>query len=86
MAAVITIPTDLKACGPARDAVAVTPNDGADLAYVSLLSIGVAGNVKVTTLGGSDVVIAMPAGVYPLWVKRVWSTSTTATGIVALYY
>ena len=70
---------------PLGHAELVAPSDSADLSYISVLSIGVAGNVKVTTLGGETLVIAMPVGVFPLWVTRVWSTSTTATGIVAIY-
>jgi hypothetical protein len=65
----------------------VTPSDGTDLAYISRwLIIGVAGNIKVTPpLGAAAVTIAVPAGVIPIQAARVWSTGTTATGIVALY-
>ena len=47
------------------------------------LIVGVAGDVKVTTLRGSDVVYpALVAGViHPICCKRVWVTGTTATGI-----
>lgn len=65
----------------------VTPADGTDLAYISRwLIIGVAGNIKVTPpLGAAAVTIAVPAGLLPIQAARVWSTGTTATGIVALY-
>lgn len=73
--------------GPSTDAAAVTPNDSADLStYARQLWIGGAGNVNVDTLDGTTVLISgVAAGtVLPLSVKRVRSTSTTATLIVAL--
>lgn len=65
---------------------AITPNDGADLAKVTR-GIGVqnAGNLKVTRPDGTAVTIAVPAGVLPIRAARVWSTGTTATGLVAFY-
>lgn len=69
-------------------AVAVTPSDSADLASVTKgVWVGGVGNLKVTMFGGEDVVItAVPAGTYlPIAVKRIWSTSTTASNIVALW-
>lgn len=72
---------------PATYAVAVTPNDGADLAAAARsLYVGGAGDVKVTTTGGDAVTfVAVPAGsILPVRVARVWSTGTSATSIVAL--
>jgi len=73
---------------PAFNAAAVTPNDGADLPTdARSLFVGGAGNIQVTTTGGDTVTfIGVLAGsILPVRVSRVWSTSTTATNIVALY-
>lgn len=72
---------------PAFNAASVTPNDGADLANVArALYIGTAGNLKVTTKGGSEITFAnVPAGILPVSVSRVWATGTAASGIIALW-
>lgn len=72
---------------PAENAAIVAPNDGADLATPTrALVVGVAGNVAVDMVSsGTNIVITLPAGIWPLAVKRVRSTGTTATGIVALW-
>jgi len=70
-------------------AVSVTPSDSVDInagfdnGGYNLL-IGVAGNVRVTTLAGQTLVLPLQAGFSPILVTRVWSTSTTATGIFAV--
>lgn len=71
---------------PASHAVAVSPDDGTDLARVSrALNVAEGGAVRVTTLGGEDATVFIAAGItFPLRVSRVWATGTTATGIVAL--
>jgi hypothetical protein len=73
---------------PARHAVAVTPDDSNDLANnARALWIGGAGNVALDFVGsGTNVVIVgVPAGtLLPFEIKRVRSTGTTATNIVAL--
>lgn len=52
----------------------------------ALFYVAVAGDLKVTTAGGEDVLfVAHPAGYTPLNVKRIWATGTAATGIVALW-
>ena len=75
-------------------AAAVTPSDTVNIPAVTggtnngcVLYIGGSGNIKVTTVGGDDVVfVGLSAGQFvPVQVKRVWSTSTTATNIVALW-
>jgi hypothetical protein len=68
-------------------AAAVTPNDGADLATpAAIIGCLVSGNIQVTASGGGTVTLAGVAGqVLPVLVDRVWSTSTTATGITAFY-
>lgn len=73
---------------PAAHAVVVTPSDSTDLTYATRgLYVGGAGNVKVTMLGGETVLFtALAAGVvHPLRVVRVWSTTTTATTIMAVW-
>ena len=51
------------------------------------LYVGGAGDVKVTMAGGEDVTFTgLSAGsVYPIRVKRVWSTGTTATNLLVLW-
>lgn len=73
---------------PASGAFAITASDTADLRQVTRgLYVGVQGNVRVALEDGSIVtLVAMAAGVvHPFAVKRVYSTSTTATDLVAVY-
>jgi hypothetical protein len=71
----------------ARKLVAVTPSNSTDLTDLpKALWIGVAGDISVIAADDTDAVtVAALAGVLPIRVKRVRSTGTTATGIVALY-
>lgn len=74
--------------GPATRAFAISPGDGADLTNITrALYAGVTGDIKVTMEGGDVVLlVGFPAGMpIPLRVRRVWSTSTTATSIVGFY-
>ena len=72
---------------PANGAFSITPADGTDLDIVTRgLNVSAAGNVSVVTLADETVTVHIAAGiVFPLRVKRVLSTGTTATGIVGLY-
>lgn len=73
---------------PITKAAAVTPSDTVDLTTPTRgIYIGGAGNLKVDTLGGDTVTFnALAVGViHWIQVKRVYSTGTTATAIVALY-
>jgi hypothetical protein len=73
---------------PLTRAVAVTPSDSVDLAFVTReLWVGTAGNLSLEMHGGDSIVITgVPAGArLPYRVSRVNATSTTATGIVALW-
>lgn len=72
---------------PVTGAATVAPNDAADLPEVTLsLYVGTAGALKVTMFDGSVVTYpAIAAGRHHLRVKRVWSTGTSASGIVAEY-
>lgn len=76
------------ASGPYTDAVAVTPNDSADLARVSRgLWVGTSGDVAVVMRDGGELTLhALAEGVaHPIRVRRVKSSGTTATNIRALY-
>lgn len=86
MAAIDPMPLAIDNIGSARFAAVVTPSDSADLAYVSRgLYVGVGGNLNVVMSGGMTVVIPVQAGFHPLAVNRVLNSSTTATGIVAVW-
>lgn len=74
------------------DSYPVTPADGSDLppgnsVGTKGLYITGAGNVNVNLAGGGTAVLTgLTAGaIYRIAVTRVLSTSTTATGILALY-
>lgn len=69
------------------DAAAVTPSDSVNLSQPSVIYVGGAGNVKVTTAQGSDVTFTGVLGgtVLPVQVIRVWSTGTTATTMTAVF-
>jgi hypothetical protein len=71
----------------AYDASSVTPSDSADILPTRGLYIGGAGDVKVDmALGNTVTFVGLLAGsILPVQVKRVYSTDTTATSIVALY-
>lgn len=72
---------------PPDDAYAVTANDSVDFdQYFRGLYVGVTGNVSVCTVNSSNVLfVAVPAGAtLVIRGKRVNSTGTTATSIVAL--
>ena len=73
--------------GPAQDAFAITPSDGAALTlYARALYVGGAGDVKVQTRKGTTVTFsAVPGGsILPVGVGQVFATGTTATLILGL--
>lgn len=74
--------------GSATRSAAVSPNDSTDLANVTrALWVGGAGNVALMLVDDSSAVtfVGVAAGtLLPLRVKRVMSTNTTATNIVAV--
>lgn len=77
---------------PANHAAAVTPHNTNQLAHMTrALYIGVAGHVKVTMAGdsglaGTDVTFNnVQVGIFPVRVKRVFATGTTAADILALW-
>lgn len=71
----------------AYDAASVTPNDSTDIRPTRALFVGAAGDIKVDMSLGTTLTFAnVQAGsILPVQVKRVYSTDTTATDIVALY-
>lgn len=72
---------------PATNAAEITPDDSEDLAYVTRgLMVAGAGALRVQMLGGQIVTLAVTqSAVYPLRVRRVHATGTTASGIVGLW-
>ena len=51
-----------------------------------VLYVGSTGNLKVDTITGSTVTFKnMPVGFFPVQVKKVYSTGTTAADIIALW-
>lgn len=75
---------------PASVAVAVTPSDSADISATGMRSrglyVGAAGNIACRMDNGDVTFVGCPAGlVLPIRTKRVLSTGTTATSIVAFF-
>ena len=68
-------------------ATTFTNSDTEYLATPSVIYVGVAGNVKVTTAQGDDVTFTglLAGQVIPVQVTRVWSTGTTATSLLRIY-
>lgn len=72
----------------ATHAAAVTPSDATNFAACRALYVGTGGNVVVVFDESNAAVtfVNVPSGaVLPVQAKRVNSTSTTASNIVALY-
>jgi len=68
-------------------ATAITPSDTTDLPTPSVVYVGSAGTVKVTTAQGDDVTFVGLIGgsVIPVQVIRVWATGLTAANLVRVY-
>jgi len=68
-------------------AATFTASDSVNLPTPSVIYVGGAGNVKVTTAQGDEVTFSgLAAGqVIPVQVIRVWSTGTTATNLLRIY-
>ena len=74
-------PTD-----PAITVFDIIPNDSADLGKVTTaLNVATPGTVRITTVDGSvsDITVH-PGECFPIRVRRVWQTGTSATGIRGL--
>lgn len=71
---------------PAVRLAGVTPNDTADLAFITRgIAVGTEGFVRLVTLGGdTGRVYVVPGAPFPIRVRRILATGTTATDIVAL--
>jgi hypothetical protein len=74
--------------GQSAGGVSVTPNDSTDLTRNARgVYCTAAGTLKVTMANGDVLTFTSVACQYhPIEVKRIWSTGTTATGIIALYH
>ena len=73
---------------PVTDAEAVTPNDTSDLAHVTrALYVGVGGELSVQMLSGDLITLSnvQPGVVYPIRVRRIMATGTTAAALVGMY-
>jgi hypothetical protein len=68
-------------------ATTVSKSDTVNLPTPSVIYVGGAGNVKVTTAQGDDAVFyGLPSGtVIPVQVIRVWEADTTATNLLRIY-
>lgn len=76
------------ATDPAGFAAAITPSDSTNFEECRSIYVGVGGDVVVVLpgSGGAVTFTAVPSGaILPVRAKRVNSTSTTATNLVALY-
>ena len=77
--------------GPAINFAAVTPHNSTDFAPARALYVGVGGDVAAVSrdLTGAETAVVfknVPSGtILPVRCRRVNSTGTTATDIVALY-
>ena len=64
----------------------ITPNDSVDLTRpVRAVYIGVSGDLVVDTLNGDTLTfVSVPVGIFPVQVKRVYATNTTADSLIGL--
>ena len=76
---------------PGASVLAVSKSDTVDIAtlnglYPRALYVGVSGNVVIVTPDGKTAtLLSVPIGILPVQFKRINSTSTTATDMVAIY-
>ena len=77
--------------GPANDAIDIYAlrSDSADLpashGVFPAPFVHVAGDIKITTAEGTTMTITLPVGQYPVRIRRLWSTGTTATAVTGIY-
>lgn len=75
--------------GPAGRAAVIAPSDTGELAtYYTSIYVGATGDLTVTPMRNtSDAGVqftAVPVGWFPVSVRKVWATGTTATGLVGV--
>lgn len=72
---------------PAVRLYGAAPSDSSDLPNASrAINVATAGSVRVTTIHGDTDTVYIAAGItFPLRVRRIWQSGTSATGIVVLY-
>jgi len=74
---------------PSAFGAAVTPSDTVDIPVTNRVHAVGAGTIRVTLAKmADDTFVGMQiaaGGTLEIQAKRIWSTGTTATGIVALY-
>jgi hypothetical protein len=71
---------------PYGNLLVVTPDDSNDLPFgvCSAIFVGTTGNVAVTDEAGNHQVLpSLSVGWHPIRLRRIWSTSTTASHIIA---
>jgi len=72
---------------PATEPEPISPSDGEELGTVTrALYVGQTGNVRLRLLSGATVTLANMQGgmLYPIRVRQVFATGTTAADIVGL--
>lgn len=81
----ITSPQQPLHSNVATSGAAITPSDTTAVDFYALY-VGGAGNVKVDLFDGSTVTLngALVGTIYPLRVKKVYATGTTATNLIGL--
>lgn len=78
--------TGVNSLPSAHDARVVVPSDTTVLPTTRFLYIGTTGDVTVRMALGTDITFkSVPVGILRVQVDKVYSTSTTATNILALY-
>lgn len=73
---------------PAENGFSITPNDGADVAFITRkIYVGGAGNIALITKKGDTIIyVAVPVGTtLDVRASRVLSTGTSATNLLGLY-
>lgn len=77
----------LPVSSPAFHAAAITPSNSVNFDTVArAIYVGTTGNIVIVTPNDEVVTFtAVPVGILPVMAKRVNSTSTTASNLVALW-
>jgi hypothetical protein len=72
---------------PPSHASNITPDDTADLPFVSRgVNVAGAGSLRITTVRGDIATLHVAAGIIlPIRASRIWAAGTTATGIAVLW-